>query len=75
MSELFFDEADALFPVREYFNNDPCTLRIAGNNLYMVTLPQQISEIYRNTVTLSFNLFVRGFHELFGMSPTGVDEM
>ena len=41
----------------------------------MVTLPQQISEIYRNTATLSFDLFVRGFHESFGMSSTGVNKM
>ena len=61
--------------IREYFNNEPCTLTIAGNKLYMVTLPQQISEVYRNTATLSFDLFVRGFHESFGMSPTGVEKM
>ena len=61
--------------IRKYFNNEPCTLMIAGNKLYMVTLPQQISEAYRNIATLSFDLFVRGFHESFGMSPTGVEKM
>lgn len=60
--------------IREYFNNEPCILTIAGNKLYMVTLPQQISEVYRNTATLSFDLLVRGFHESFGMSPTGVEK-
>lgn len=41
----------------------------------MVSLPQQISEVYRNTATLSFDLFVQGFHESFGMSPAGVNKM
>ncbi|KAL8827932.1 MAG: hypothetical protein Q9170_006814 [Blastenia crenularia] len=34
-----------------------------------------VAEIYRSNNTLSYDLFVRGLHEGFGMSPTGVEKM
>lgn len=72
----FFKDRDALFAYgKKYFNNDPCALTIAGNKLYMVTMPQQFSEVYKNTTALSFDLFVRELHQGFSMSPTGVEKM
>ena len=61
--------------IRAYFKNEPCALTIAGVQLYLITLPQQISEVYRNTATLSFDPFIRDFHKSFGMSPIGVNKM
>ncbi|KAL8935169.1 MAG: hypothetical protein Q9216_005555 [Gyalolechia sp. 2 TL-2023] len=72
----FFKDRDALFAYgKKYFNDDPCTLTIAGNKLYMVTMPQQFSEVYKSTTALSFDLFVRELHQGFSMSPKGVEKM
>lgn len=61
--------------IRKYYNNEPCALTIAGVKLYMVTLPQHVSEVYRSSATLSFDPFIRDFHKSFGMSPIGVEKM
>lgn len=61
--------------IRRLYNNEPCALTIAGVKLYMVTLPQHVSEVYRNSATLSFDPFIRDLHNSFRMSPIGVKEM
>ncbi|KAL8810967.1 MAG: hypothetical protein Q9223_007631, partial [Gallowayella weberi] len=60
---------------RKYFNDDPCTITIAGKRLYVVTLPQHVAEVYRSASSLSHNPSVRNLHESFGMSPVGVEKM
>ncbi len=60
---------------REFFNNNPCTLTIAGTKLYLITQPDHFAEVYRNTTSLSFDKFVRGLHESFLMSPAGIEKM
>ena len=39
-----------------------------------MTQPQHISEIYRKTVNLSFDSFIRDFHVAFGVSPMGMEK-
>lgn len=44
-------------------------------SLYMVTLPQQISEVYRNTAILSIDPFVRDSHKSFDLASISVSKM
>lgn len=46
---------------RNYFNSSrqPFTITVAGTKLYVLTNPSHISEAYRNSSSLSFDIFVK----------------
>ncbi|KAL9032977.1 MAG: hypothetical protein Q9180_006194 [Flavoplaca navasiana] len=46
-----------------------------GQRLYIVTSPQDVSAIYKNTTTLTFDEFVRDMMLSFGASEEGVRKM
>ena len=58
---------------RKYFDNDgePFGITVAGVKLYIITSPIDMSLVYRNTATLSFDDFIHDLHLAFGMSPEG----
>ncbi|KAL8980434.1 MAG: hypothetical protein Q9205_004475 [Flavoplaca limonia] len=68
---------DAVLDTREYFGNvrKPFALTVMGQKLYIVTSPQDVSAIYKNTTTLTFDEFVRDMMLSFGASEEGVRKM
>jgi hypothetical protein len=58
----------------EYFGNtcEPFAITVAGQRLYMVTSPRDVSALYKNTATLTFDEFVHDMMESLGMSKTGL---
>ena len=46
---------------RRYFNGsrEPFTITLVGTKLYILTNPRDISEAYRNSSSLSFDIFVK----------------
>ena len=75
MSLNFAEQLTNRSIIRRYYNNEPCALTVAGIKLYLMTLPQQISKVYRDTATLSFDPFIRDLHKSFDMSSIGVNKM
>ncbi|KAL9037718.1 MAG: hypothetical protein Q9180_003565 [Flavoplaca navasiana] len=74
----FFKDSEATFTKsREYFGNvrKPFALTVMGQRLYIVTSPQDVSAIYKNTTTLTFDEFVRDMMLSFGASKEGVRKM
>ncbi|KAL9128015.1 MAG: hypothetical protein Q9217_003209 [Psora testacea] len=55
---------------REFFGNsrEPFALTVAGSRLYVLTKPQDVSDAYKNTTTLSFDGFVQAMMRTFGSS-------
>ena len=45
---------------------------MAGQKLYIVTSPEDISAVYKNPQTLTFDGFVKDMYAAFGMSSTGI---
>lgn len=64
-------------PLRKYFNNsrEPFRIYVAGTEIYIITSPQDMSRVYKNTISLSFDDFILDLHVAFGMSPKGRDVM
>ncbi len=62
---------------RHYFHNtrEIFSITVAGQKIYIVTSPKDISTVYKNFQTLTFDGFVKDMYSLFGMSPTGIAKM
>ncbi|KAL8720936.1 MAG: hypothetical protein Q9181_007815 [Wetmoreana brouardii] len=62
---------------RQYFGDvrKPFALTVMSQRLYIITSPQDVSAIYRNTTTLTFDEFVRDMMLSFGVSEEGVRRM
>ncbi|KAI4218530.1 MAG: hypothetical protein L6R36_008905 [Xanthoria steineri] len=74
----FFKDSEATFTKsRKYFGDvrKPFALTVMRQRLYIVTSPQDVSAIYRNTTTLTFDEFVRDMMLSFGASEEGVRKM
>ncbi|KAL8939674.1 MAG: hypothetical protein Q9211_002625 [Gyalolechia sp. 1 TL-2023] len=72
----FFKDSEATFS-RKYFGDvrKPFALTVMGQRLYIVTSPRDISAIYKNTTTLTFDELVRDMMLSFGASEEGVRRM
>jgi hypothetical protein len=62
---------------REYFHNtrQPFGLTVAGQQLYIVTSPPDVSAVYRNNTTLTFDQFVRDIMFSIGASEDAIRKM
>ena len=72
-----FDFEDNDVCVRDHFSNDReafCII-VAGVKLYIITSPREMSLVYRNTTSLSFDEFIRDLHVAFEMSSDGQNAM
>ena len=58
---------------RRYFGDtqEAFGITIAGMKLYIITSPSDMSMVYKNTISLSFDEFIHDLHLAFGMSPEG----
>ncbi|KAL8726423.1 MAG: hypothetical protein Q9181_006052 [Wetmoreana brouardii] len=63
--------------LRRYFGDisKPFALAVMSQRLYIITSPQDVSAIYKNTTTLTFDEFVRDMMLSFGVSEEGVRRM
>ena len=61
---------------REHFKRSSETYQITfpGHQLYLMTSPEQIAKIYRNTTELTFDTFIRDTLMALGASPSAVDK-
>lgn len=48
---------------------------MAGQKIYVVTLPEDISAVYKNPQSLTFDGYVKDMYAGFGMSSTGIEKM
>ncbi|KAL9594859.1 MAG: hypothetical protein Q9219_006794 [cf. Caloplaca sp. 3 TL-2023] len=62
---------------RKYFDNsrEPFSITVAGTKLYIITSSQDMSLVYKNTTSLSFDEFIHDLHVSFEMSPSGQNIM
>ncbi len=62
---------------RKYFNGtgEPFAITVAGEKVYIVTSPQDMGLVFKNTTTLSFDGFVQDIYVAFQMSPGGVKKL
>ncbi|OCL04151.1 cytochrome P450, partial [Glonium stellatum] len=70
--------ADKLFSYgREYFGNtrEVFTITVAGEEMYIVTSPEDVLSVYKNTKALDFNPIIRDIMTDFGLTPTTLDKM
>ena len=62
---------------RLYFGNtrEPFTITLTNLQFYVVTKPEDVSEVYRNTTTLSFDIFAQEILDYFGCSKLSIQSM
>lgn len=67
----------SLIAYRKYFqgSGDPFSITVAGVELYIVTSSRDMSLVYKNTTSLSFDDFIRDLHIAFGLSAAGLRTM
>ncbi|KAI0015223.1 putative cytochrome p450 [Xylariomycetidae sp. FL0641] len=71
----FFKSTDALLAkASNYFGTkEPFSLTVFGNTLYIVTEPQNTTEVYKSDDTLSFEMFVQDLFRSNGYSKEGLE--
>lgn len=59
---------------RTYFGDarEPFGLMVAGQRLYIVTSPQDVADIYKNTKSLTFDEYVQDVMKSIGVSDDGI---
>lgn len=62
---------------RRYLGNtdEPFTLTIAGERIYIVLSPENVSAVYRNNTTLEFDTHVQDLFKLFDGSTAGITKL
>lgn len=60
-----------------YFNNsrEIFALTIAGQRMYFIMSPKDMATVYKNTISLTFDGFIRDLYTTFGMSKEGIKLM
>lgn len=51
------------------------SITVAGQKIYIVTSPEDISAVYKNPQSLTFDGYVKDMYAAFGMSSRGVESM
>lgn len=62
---------------RLYFGNtrEPFTITLTNLEFYVVTKPEDVSEVYRNTATLPFDIFAQEILLYFGCTKSSIQSM
>ncbi|KAL8704585.1 MAG: hypothetical protein Q9201_002277 [Fulgogasparrea decipioides] len=74
---IFSHSSRALTYSREYFRNtrEPYAITVAGERIYIITSPQDVSATYKNTTSLTFDDYIRDMMYQFGGSDDAVQKM
>ena len=62
---------------RKYFGDtrEPFALTLAGQTIYVLTSPQDVTAAYKDTTCLTFDNFIRDTMVIFGASDSAVNKM
>ncbi|MCJ1471274.1 hypothetical protein MMC07_009922, partial [Pseudocyphellaria aurata] len=74
----FFKDGDALMTYgRKYFKNtrEPFLITLVGEKLAILTAPQDVAAMWKNTETLSFDPFFREIYGAFGVTSDATHTM
>lgn len=74
----FFGDANTLITrARQYLGNtrEPFALTVAGMTTYVITKAEDVGQVYRNTETLSYEIFVQSMMRILGNSEPSVEAM
>ncbi|MCJ1386958.1 hypothetical protein MMC17_010087 [Xylographa soralifera] len=74
---FFKDQDGTLSRGRKYFQDtrEPFSITLAGEKLYVLCSPHDVTAAYRNSTTLTYDLVIRDLLEAFGVSHSGVDKL
>ena len=63
--------------LRQYIgrSTEPFAITLAGATFYIITDPQHVSEVYKNSSTLSFDIFLRNIMAEFGSSNSAINKI
>ncbi|KAL8862408.1 MAG: hypothetical protein Q9178_001417 [Gyalolechia marmorata] len=56
-------------------NREPFAITVGGSTIYVLTMPKDVAEAYRNTTSLSFDIFVQVMMRNLGSSAQSVKAM
>ncbi|EDN95674.1 hypothetical protein SS1G_11553 [Sclerotinia sclerotiorum 1980 UF-70] len=74
----FLRDSQSLFKrAREYFGNtrEPFAITIMGQQIYVVTNPEDLPTLYKSTSTLTFDGFIKDFFKKEGVTPEAIEIM
>ena len=62
---------------RKYFRNskEPYSISILGQTIYVITSPEDVQELYKNTITISWLRFVQDLYRWIGISQPNIDRL
>jgi hypothetical protein len=62
---------------REYFNDDrkPFSINVAGELMYIITSPDDVKAAYRNTPSLTMDVFLQGLMSGFEVASSAVEKV
>lgn len=71
----FFRSTDALF--REYFRDTrmPFSMTLMGQKLYVLTSPQDVTQVTKDTSSFTFDEYIRDIMVAFDATPSAVESM
>ncbi|KAL8650623.1 MAG: hypothetical protein Q9226_005062 [Calogaya cf. arnoldii] len=76
--KLFFPPLDSLLSCNSRTlrnNREPFAITVGGSTIYVLTLPKDVADAYRNTTSLSFDVFVQVMMRNLGSSAQSVRAM
>ncbi|KAF2274903.1 uncharacterized protein EI97DRAFT_434811 [Westerdykella ornata] len=64
-------------PARNYFNDDkePYSVWLAGARIYVLTNPEDVAYMYKNTTTISYHSMIKQMHYMMAVSDDGVKKL
>ncbi|KAF2188706.1 cytochrome P450 [Zopfia rhizophila CBS 207.26] len=73
----FRDPTRTLTYARNYFKDDrkPLTINLAGEMMYVITAPGDVTAVYRNSSTLTMDIFTQDLMRGFGVSESSLDRV
>ena len=62
---------------RNYFDNNrqPFAITVAGTIFYIITNPEDVTKVYLNSSTLSFDVFLKNMMKSFGSSSSAIEKL
>ncbi|KAL8871898.1 MAG: hypothetical protein Q9174_002367 [Haloplaca sp. 1 TL-2023] len=61
---------------RDHFGTgEPFTITVGGQRIYVLTSPNDVDELYRNTTTLSWEVFAQDLYRWIGFSPSAIKRL
>ncbi|KAL8784501.1 MAG: hypothetical protein Q9213_003938 [Squamulea squamosa] len=64
-------------PCKEYFKptDEPFSITVGGQCIYVITSTADVEELYKNTTSLSWEVFVQDLYRWIGFSPRAIQDL